>query len=366
MRTIAIPKRYSILHTRLLPILSEALDSQLLNMILLMMGLYNGRSVHLTRIASRIPSPARKVSTVERIQRFLSNQAVAVKRWYEPVARHLIKCAAAGGQVHLVIDSSRVGFSAQLMMVGLAYGRRCLPIAWTWVAHKQGHSTTSLQLTLLRYVQTLLPVGIQVTLVGDSEFGRSLLLEELDHWGWQYALRQAGDNLIWPKGAANWQRFDSLPLLADQPTYLPHALLTAENAYPTHLVAYREGGQKRPWLLATNLPTAHAALLLYRRRMWIEQLFGDLKDNGFDLEATHLRATDRLDRLTFAVCLLYVWFIALSEQLSASGLSALVDRADRRDLSLFRLGFDFLDRCLSLNLDPPPRYLPSLDLVLGS
>lgn len=366
MRAIAIPKLYSILHARLLPILTEACDSQLLNMIWLMMGLYNGRSVHLTRIASRIPSAARKVSTVERMRRFLSNKAVDVRRWYGPVARHLIRCAAAGGQVHLVIDSSRVGFSAQLMMVGLAYGRRCVPIAWTWVAHKKGHSTTTAQLALLRYVQTLLPAQVQVTLVGDSEFGRSRLLEELDHWGWQYALRQAGDNLIWPKGAGSWQRFDSLSLISHQPTYLSHALLTAENAYPTHLVAYWEAGQRQSWLLATNLPTAHAALTLYRRRMWIEQLFGDLKDNGFDLEATHLRATDRLDRLTFAICLLYLWFIALAEQLTALGMTALVDRADRRDLSLFRLGFDFLDRCLSLNLDLPPCFLPSLHLVLGS
>jgi hypothetical protein len=28
--------------------------------------------------------------------------------------------------------------------------------------------------------------------------------------------------------------------------------------------------------------------------MWTEEMFGDLKGNGFDLEATHLRNLDKL------------------------------------------------------------------------
>jgi len=39
-------------------------------------------------------------------------------------------------------------------------------------------------------------------------------------------------------------------------------------------------------------------------------------------------------------------------------LDDLVDRHDRRDLSLFRLGWDFVERCLAL-ADPLPIILPS-------
>jgi hypothetical protein len=38
--------------------------------------------------------------------------------------------------------------------------------------------------------------------------------------------------------------------------------------------------------------------------MWIEEMFGDLKGHGFDLESTHLRYFLRLARLTLAVVLL--------------------------------------------------------------
>ena len=82
-------------------------------------------------------------------------------------------------------------------------------------------------------------------------------------------------------------------------------------------------------------------------------MFGDFKKHGFDLEMTHLRHFLRLSRLTWLVCLLFVWLVALGEFVLAHGLAAQVDRTDRRDLSIFRLGWDFLEDCLRL-LDPIP------------
>ncbi|WP_165774621.1 hypothetical protein [Candidatus Viridilinea mediisalina] len=58
------------------------------------------------------------------------------------------------------------------------------------------------------------------------------------------------------------------------------------------------------------MPTANATLRAYRRRMWLEELFGDLKGHGFDLERSHLRHFARLSRLTLAVVLLYTWMIS--------------------------------------------------------
>lgn len=75
-------------------------------------------------------------------------------------------------------------------------------------------------------------------------------------------------------------------------------------------------------------------------------MFGDLKDSGFDFERSALRHFVRLSRLTLAVCLLYVWFLAFGTQLVKAGLHHQVDRTDRRDLSLFRIAWDSLHRAL--------------------
>ena len=39
-------------------------------------------------------------------------------------------------------------------------------------------------------MRSLLPPGIAVLLVGDSEFGPVEVLRQLDQWGWDYVLRQ--------------------------------------------------------------------------------------------------------------------------------------------------------------------------------
>ena len=107
-----------------------------------------------------------------------------------------------------------------------------------------------------------------------------------------------------------------------------------------------EVGEKEPWCLATNLPDLQMALQFYARRMWIEEMFGDLKKHGFDLERTMLRHFERLSRLTLAVALLYVWLVSIGTRTVRNGLRDLVDRTNRRDLSIFQIGLRFIDRCV--------------------
>jgi hypothetical protein len=78
--------------------------------------------------------------------------------------------------------------------------------------------------------------------------------------------------------------------------------------------------------------------------MWLEEMFGDFKSHGFDLEATRLRHFLRLSRLTLAVALIYVWLVAFGSKAIKTGQRHLVDRNDRRDLSIFRIGLDLFNR----------------------
>jgi hypothetical protein len=67
------------------------------------------------------------------------------------------------------------------------------------------------------------------------------------------------------------------------------------------LLAHWKKGEEKPWCLATNLPDRKMTLRCCARIMWIEEMFGDLKKHGFDLESTMLRHFQRLSRLTLAV-----------------------------------------------------------------
>lgn len=313
----------------------------------LMSCLYLGRSPHLERIANKIPGPAKKRSKGERLRRWVDNSAVNVRHWYETTARKLLAMAGAEGRcIRLIIDGTRIGGDHQLLVVALAFRRRSLPVAWTWIRYRRGHSCATHQAALLAYVHSLLPAGAQAQLVGDSEFGAVQVLRLLDQWGWQYALRQTGKHHIQLTDTTEWQRFDNLVTAPGQSAWCSPSRLTLKHEYVTNLLATWQPGKSRPWLLVTNLSTPQAALRLYRCRMWVEAMFADCKSNGFDLEAVRLRHFLRLSRLMLAIALLYVWLIAFGSYVVKRGQRALVDRKDRRTLSLFRIGFDRLERCL--------------------
>ena len=60
-----------------------------------------------------------------------------------------------------------------------------------------------------------------------------------------------------------------------------------------------------------------------------------------------LRHFERLSRLTLAVALLYVWLMSIGTRTVRDGLRNMVDRTDRRDLSIFQIGFRFIERCVT-------------------
>jgi hypothetical protein len=237
------------------------------NITWLIAGIYQSRSVCLSRIAGKIPTSAKLLSTTRRLSRLLSNPAIRVREWYEPIARQWLEAQYHNrGEIRLIVDGTKVGFGHQLLIVSLAYRKRAIPIAWTWVKHVKGHSTARKQLALLAYVHTLLPLGAAVFLVGDSEFGSVAILRQLDRWHWFYVLRQKADTGVWFNEQSGWKAFGS---------YI------------------QKPGQ-----------------------------------------------------LTLAVAILYVWLVSVGTRTIRSGLRHLVDRTDRRDLSIFQIGLHFVDRCL--------------------
>jgi hypothetical protein len=316
------------------------------NFTWLLIGIYLSRKVHLSAIANHVPGTAKLHSTVQRLRRLLLH-GICVRKWYGAIGETLLNSQARHGFIRLIVDGTKVSFHHRLLIVSIAFRRRAIPIVWTWVKSKRGHSSAIKQLALLAYVHKRIPKNVSVSVVGDCEFGAVAVMRQLDAWQWGYVLRQKGDTLIDLTLHNHWQRFDAVIDRPGQSRWLGRGHLTKEHVYRTHLLAHWKRGEKGPWLLATNLPTRQQALHAYRRRMWIEEMFGDMKGHGFNLEDSHLRHFLRLSRLTLAVVLLYVWLVAFGSRVIKNGQRSLVDRVDRRDFSIFRIGLNMIQRLLT-------------------
>lgn len=347
--------------TQLIP---DKCGTRLTNMVWLMVGLYGAKSVHLEQMACHIPIRVKKLSLSRRLRRFLANEAVEVEHWYAASAQWLIHSASSGGQLNLVLDTTKVSSGHRLLCIGVAYQRRTLSLIWDWVGHRKGHCTVKQQLALLKRLQPLIPQGVTVSLVGDGEFGNPQILALLDEWGWDYVLRQAKNTKILVAETRRC-RLDELPIQRGQIRLWQDVYLT-DQAYPTNLVVVWRASEEEPVFLATNQISVKATWRLYKRRMWIEEMFGDMKGHGFDLEKTRLRQPDRLNRLMLAVSLVYLWLVSVGEYVLKHDFATQIDRNDRRDLSIFRLGMDFIQRRLTLNDPIPDCFRPSFSLVSGS
>jgi hypothetical protein len=329
-------------------------------MLWMLIGLFQAGNIQLSKIAEEIPSQAKLPSVTRRIERFLDNANIHVREWYRPVIEPVVAYIAdRTGEIRLIVDGTKVGNRHQLLMVGIAYRSRAIPLVWTWVRCRKGHSSTGKQRALLSYVHDFLPDGVPVLLVGDSEFGHVAILSLLDHWNWSYVLRQKGSYLVQlDADDDSWISFRTVITHPGERRWLPQVRLTQKSAYRTNLLADWAKGESEPWLLATNLHSAQVARRAYRRRAWIENLFGDLKGKGFDLESTRLQHFMRLSRLTLVVAVLHLWFTSTGATVIKNGQRSWVDRNDRRDLSLFQIGLRWIKRRLVNQSSVPIRFKP--------
>jgi hypothetical protein len=270
---MSINQLYSIWRQRILQLRPQERISRVRNLAWLITAIFHGRSVQLSPIATKIPARVNLLSVVRRLSRFLDNPAVRVREWYEPIARDWLASAAhTTGEIRLIADGTKVGFGHQLLIIGLAFRHRAIPLAWTWVRSSRGHSSACKQLALLDYVHRLIPKGSPVSLVGDTEFGAVEVLRRLKKWHWHYVLRQKASHQVQVPGQG-WQDFGAVLSKPSQSVWMGRGRLTEKHAYATNLLAHWQVGEAEPWLLATDLPDRATTLSTYARRMWVEIVF---------------------------------------------------------------------------------------------
>jgi hypothetical protein len=327
------------------------------NLALFLTGLYLGRKVHLSVIVEEWHLPGKIPSLANRLRRFLDNPRVSVRHYYRSVAESLVN-TSRDLPIRLLIDTTKLGPKARLLMVSIAYHKRALPLAWSVHRGQQGWVVVKAQLALLQRVAELIPREREVWLLGDCEFQHVFLLSWLERWGWHYVLRQQGKIKVWQPGQTQ-VRLSDLGLKEGETRYLGWVYLTEKHHYgPVSMVLHWQKNEEEPWYLATDQDATWRTIKLYKVRMWIEEMYGDMKGHGFDLEATYMQDLDRLSRLLLGVCLIYVWLIALGSWVVKNSKRHLVDRNDRRDKSYFRIGWSWLKRCLAQDQPLRLRFVP--------
>lgn len=324
-------------HQQLAALLPGIRATRVRTLALFTLGLIWAGTVSLPGIALALPLPATAPSTERRLRRWLANRQVGVTALWRPLVRALLASRAATA-LTLTLDPTTVRDQHTLYLLGLVAHKRVLPLAWHLLPTTTWRRAQSAYLTrLFRLVAAWLPADCTVTLVADSGLTSGTLIRLCRAQGWHFVLRVNADakqGPVQPDGRTLW----SLVPGEGRRWYGSATLFKREGWLDVQVSICWRNGEQQPWLLVSDLPAGHARIATYRRRCLAEATYQDCKTRGWQLEATKLRDANRVNRLLLVLVLALWWMQQAGMRVIRHGERRRYDRADRRELSVQRLG----------------------------
>lgn len=328
------------------------------NLALVTLALACSPNSHLSTLATYLPIPGQRENLIQRLRRWLANQAVTQGSHYRPLIRQLF-ANWSHRALGLVMDRTDLEHRWSVLMLGAAFHHRILPLAWQVLPF--GVTNTQTQIDLIQQVQSVLPDAnrVRTTFYGDSEF-RAVGLQrycQAQHWHWQVGLKS--DLLFRSPGTPDWQALRRIPVARGQRRYLPQVRLTRFHDFgPVNLIADWTHADDTPRYVATDRPANRLTWRHGRKRFWIEPTFRDWKSYGFDLERSHLFHPERLQNLLLGMAVATLWLTHIGCWVTETGRRVRLEARHKRDYSLFRLGRDYLTRSLVRGWSLPVAFTP--------
>jgi hypothetical protein len=337
------------------------------NVALFSYGVILAESCQQGEIARQVSCAEQVESTARRFRRFLANPAIDLKAFFGEWSRWVVQ-ALGEDPITLLVDETKLHDRVGVMLVGVAWQGRCLPLAWrSYAANQREGYPSEGQVGLIEQLLQQVKVGLgpqrSVLVLADRGIGCSPdLCRAVAALGWHYLFRvtcqtkivtQQGDYSI-------AQQVQAGEIWAQSGT-----VFKQRGRIPAHARALWAVGYDEPWALVTNDEglTGHE----YARRNWQEQSFRDLKSGGWKWGDSRIRQPEQVTNLLILLALAYTWMVALGSQAAAAGcVQPLVRRANgtyRRLWSLFKEGLRYFVEvvqrhtiCLGLIFIPDRRF----------
>jgi len=331
-------------YTKILKTLKKDLrmfhQGYVVTLAMMITGIVMGKKAQLSVMSAEIPYSAKDKSIEKRMRRFVKHDKVDVEITYMPFAQQILTSLATEPLV-LAMDGSQVGRGCMVLMVGVIYRSRLLPIAWVVYKGKKGHTTAERHIEVLEKVLPLVPEKSEVILLGDAEYDTTEMLSWVEtKTPWHFAMHTSPSILV--KSGVAWEKIKEFTVKKGRLRMIRAVDFTKTSALPTNLIVWWGTEYENPIYLVSNLPNGACACWYYRRRFRIETFFSDQKSRGFHIHKSHLSSPERISRLLIAACLAYIWMVSLGLFTLSTGNHKLIDRTDRVDKSVFRLGLDWL------------------------
>lgn len=202
----------------------------------------------------------------------------------------------------------------------------------------------------LEQFRTMCPSHICPIIIADRGFGNARWIGDIQNWGWHFVQRLSKQHYVEVE-----QHIGTLPELGIRKGYLPKdwgwgtmGANTDEEKTPFRLISVYSREADEPWYLTANIDDCDAETIvnLYRKRMWCEAMFRDLKNRkwGMGLDEVQLTSLERTQRHFMIMMLAYILLCAFGAfaETKNFGESLKANTVNKRVLSLAIIGNNFM------------------------
>ena len=256
------------------------------------------QSINTSRLAARMGGKVQFESHLQRMRRFLAEQ---VFDWVV-IGRLMLKIAGVAGHKKYVVAVDRTnwdfgGTAINFLVISVVVHGIGVPVVWKQLG-KKGNSKTDERIDLLeRFLKIVLASQIEVFLA-DREFIGKTWFKTLQKKQIPYAIRVRNNQFATLADGNRIKISDLAKSLKNQkPRTWPDITL---DGVPCALSLKRLSDKDLLAVVSFGLKSSADPLETYRQRWAIELCFACMKTKGFDIESTHLRHDDRLEKM-FAI-----------------------------------------------------------------
>lgn len=315
-------------------------------------GAMKMKGVGVLALGRAMEGPADAKHRIKRVDRFLANEEIELL-----TLSSILFNVLRGSEKHpivLVDWTDRHAFEQLVFSItkdGRSMPFHAITIKSTHFEGETSGAKIAAEQAALQQLHALCPPDVYPIIVSDRGFGNERWISQIANWGWYFVQRLSKQHYV-----ETDRHIGTLPELGIRKGYRPKDWgwgtmgdNKQEDKTRFRLVTVYDRDADEPWYLVTNIEDSEPRdiVLLYKKRMWTEAMFRDLKNRKWGLGLDHVRLTT-VQRTAVHFVVVMVAYLLLCAfgafaEVQNFGKTLKANTVEKRVLSLAAIGNHFMD-----------------------